>query len=171
MYNHQFYLYDIDTPGFSFFFGGNNNPDFDNDGNPGGVISGFIVPPKIGSETNAARITVMVGEGDKANGSPSSGYCKDRFKVNGTSLDDDPESPLPDVWNGNSRNMPPDWGIDIDQFFVTWASQILRPMDVWAQIDIPTEGDYWTCSYMLFQFRSELGPGGVITNYAIRLIS
>jgi hypothetical protein len=168
VYNHQYYLYDIQTPGFGFFFGGNDNPDFDNDGYDGGTISGFLVPPQIPGETNAARITVLVGEGDKADGSPGNGYCQDRFKVNNVALSDG--TGLPDVWNGNSRGLTTDAGIDIDQFYVTWASQILKPMDVSAKIDIPTEGDYWTVSYMLFQFRSELGVGGVITNYAIRLI-
>jgi hypothetical protein len=168
VYNHQFYLYDIDTPGFGFFFGGNDDPDFDNDGQDGGTISGFLVPPQIPGETNAARITVLVGEGDKANGQSSSSYCKDRFKVNGSELPDG--TGLPDVWNGNYRGQSvSDPGIDIDQFYVTWASNILKPMDVSAMINMPTTGDKWTCSYMLFQFRSELGVGGVITNYAIRI--
>jgi hypothetical protein len=177
VYNHQYYLYDIDTPGFSFFFGWNPNgggsgcptvdPDWDNDGSDGGTISGFLVPPQTPGETNAARITVMVGEGDKANGSSSNCYCKDRFKVNGSALPDG--TGLPDVWNGNSIGLPTDAGIDIDQFFVTWSSNILKPMDVSAQISVPTATDGFTVSYMLFQFRSELGVGGVITNYAIRI--
>jgi hypothetical protein len=173
VYNHQYYLYDIDTPGFDFFFGWGGSggstvyTDWDNDGKPGGTISGFLVPPQTPGETNAARITVLVGEGDKANGSSSNGYCKDRFKVNGSSLSDG--TGLPDVWNGNSRGLPTNAGIDIDQFYVTWASGILKPMDVSANIDLPTALDAWTVSYMLFQFRSQLGIGGVITNYAIRI--
>ncbi len=175
VYNHQFYLYDIDTAGFHFFFGWNGgsscpltDPDWDNDGNAGGTVSGFLVPPQTPGETNAARITVMVGEGDKADGSSGNCYCKDRFKVNGVALPDG--TVLPDVWNGNSISLPTDAGIDIDQFFVTWASQILKPMDVSAQINVPTGTDGFTMSYMLLQFRSELGPGGVITNYAIKII-
>jgi hypothetical protein len=109
-----------------------------------------------------------VGEGDKANANPSNGYCQDRFKVNNVALSDG--TGLPDVWNGNSRGLSTDAGIDIDQFYITWSSNILKPMDVSARINIPTGNDYWTCSYMLFQFRSGLGEGGVITNYAIRLI-
>jgi hypothetical protein len=174
VYNHQFYLYDIDTPGFNFFFGWNGgsscplvDPDWDNDGNDGGTVSGFLVPPQIPGETNAARITVFVGEGDKADGTSGNCYCKDRFKVNGTALPDNNIYGLPDVWNGNSRGLPQDAGIDIDQFFVTWSSQILKPMDVSAQINVPTGTDGFTMSYMLLQFRSELGTGGVITNYAI----
>jgi hypothetical protein len=176
VYNHQFYLYDIDTPGFAFFAGWNGgssspctivDPDWDNDGNPGGTVSGFLVPPRSGAETNAARITVMVGEGDKADGSSGNCYCKDRFKVNGTALPDG--TGLYDVWNGNSRGLPANLGIDIDQFFVTWSSNILKPMDVSAQISVSTGVDCFTMSYMLLQFRSELGPGGVITNYAIKI--
>jgi hypothetical protein len=107
-----------------------------------------------------------VGEGDKADGTSGNGYCKDRFKVNGVELPDG--TGLPDVWNGNSRGLPTDAGIDIDQFYVTWASGILKPMDVSAKIDLPTALDAWTVSYMLFQFRSQMGVGGVITNYAIK---
>ncbi len=175
-YNYQYYLYDIGTPGFRFFFGWNGgsqcplvDSDWDNDGSAGGTISGFIVPPQSPGETNAARITVMVGEGDKADGSSSNCYCQDRFRVNNSALSDG--TGLPDVWNGNYRGQPAsDPGIDIDHFYVTWASNILRPMDVSAQINVPTGTDGFTVSYMLFQFRSEVGPGGVITNYAIRIV-
>jgi len=125
------------------------------------------VPPQIPGETNAARITAFVGEGDKGPGLSSSPYCQDKFRVNGTALPDG--TGLPDVWNSNSRGLTVE-GVDIDHFYVTWASNILRPMDVSARINLPTGGDAWTMPYMLIQFRSLLGPGGVITNYAIRLI-
>jgi hypothetical protein len=169
VYNHQYYLYDIGTAGFSFFFGRDNNVDFDNDGSAGGTVSGFIVPPQVPGETNAARITVFVGEGDK-------GYEEDYFKVKGTTspltalADGVPGYGTNNVWNGNYRGQTvSDPGIDIDHFYVTWASNILRPMDVSLLVQVPTVGDGFTMSYMLLQFRSLLGPGGVITNYAIRL--
>jgi hypothetical protein len=166
VYNHQFYLYDINTPGFNFFFGWQSSVvDWDNDGNDGGTVSGFLVPPRTGTETNAARITVFVGEGDK-------GYTGDYFKVNSVALVDGVAGyGTNNVWNGNSRGLSTDAGIDIDQFFVTWASQILKPMDVSVLVEVPTGTDGFTMSYMLLQFRSELGPGGVITNYAIRVAS
>ena len=110
VYNHQFYLYDIDTPGFDFFFGGNNDPDFDNDGSAGGTISGFLVPPQIPGETNAARITVMVGEGDKADGSSGNGYCQDRFKVNNVALADDPVRDYPTSGTATRVTCRPDGG-------------------------------------------------------------
>jgi len=161
VYNHQFYLYDINTPGFNFFFGWNNDVDFDNDGSAGGTISGFLVPPQT-AELYAARITVFVGEGDK-------GYTGDYFKVNNVAIADGVAGyGTNNVWNGNSRGLPTDAGIDIDQFFVPWS--VVKPMDVSAQINVPTGTDGFTMSYMLLQFSSELGPGGVITNYAIRII-
>ena len=80
---HQLYLYDIKNPNFTFkesFPGGasQSNPDFDGDGNPGGKISGFLVPQPIAGETNAARMTCFVGEGDE-------GKTGDSFKVTGPS--------------------------------------------------------------------------------------
>ena len=64
---HQLYLYDT----FSYAAGnlgyGGNGSDIDPTGatnGPGGVISGFIVPPKIPGEVNAASFTAFVGEGD-----------------------------------------------------------------------------------------------------------
>jgi hypothetical protein len=170
VYNQQFYLYDIDTPGFTFFTGRNNNVDFDKDGSNGGTVSGFLVPPQSPGETNAARITVFVGEGDK-------GYTGDYFKVKGTTSaltalkDGVPGYDTYNVWNGNSIGLPPDAGIDIDQFYITWSSGILKPMDVSVLVEVPTGTDRFTMSYMLLQFRSEVGPGGVITNYAIKIAS
>jgi hypothetical protein len=158
----QFYLYDIDTPGFSFFFGWQSSTvDWDNDGNPGGTISGFLVPPQNLDETLAARVTVFVGEGDK-------GYTGDYFKVNRVALDDGTGYSSNNVWNSNSRGLTVE-GVDIDHFDITWASDILHPYDASALIEVPTGTDGFTMSYMLLLFRSELGPGGVITNYAIKL--
>ncbi|MGA2669896.1 MAG: hypothetical protein ABSF21_00510 [Dehalococcoidia bacterium] len=176
VYNHQYYLYDIDTPGFTFFCGWSGHegstvdPDWDNDGSAGGTVSGFLVPAQSPGETNAARITVMVGEGDKSE--DNADQTKDRFKVKSptgalTALPDG--TIYPDVWNGNSRQGLSVDGIDIDHFYITWASGILKPFDVSLEVHVPTNTDLFTMSYMLLQFRSELGPGGVITNYAIRI--
>jgi hypothetical protein len=165
VYNHQFYLYDIDTPGFDFFFGWQcpSDPvDFDKDGNDGGTISGFLVPPQVPGETLAARITILVGEGDK-------GYTGDYFRVNDAALADGTGYGTNNVWNGNSRGMTVE-GVDIDHFDITWASGILEPLDVSAEVDLTTGTDGFTVSYILLLFRSELGEGGVITNYAIRIV-
>ena len=58
---HQLYLYD------TFLYGNHyTDLDVDQDGQPGGTISGFLVPDQIPGETNAAKISAFVGEGDDA---------------------------------------------------------------------------------------------------------
>jgi hypothetical protein len=63
---HQLFLYDRFTHAFDY-----DDVDFDWDDNPGGSISGFIVPDPIDEnrdgtpdEVNVAKMTIMVGEGD-----------------------------------------------------------------------------------------------------------
>jgi hypothetical protein len=56
---HQLYLFDR----FSFC-DDYADIDFDGDHVPGGTVTGFIVPDRVGTEPNAAKMTVMVGEGD-----------------------------------------------------------------------------------------------------------
>lgn len=162
-YGHQLYLYDIQNPKFDFFFGWRNNADFDNDGNPGGTISGFLVPDKIAGETLAGRITVFVGEGDK-------GYIYDYFRVNGVNMSNT-SSPSNNVWNSDSPGLTVE-GVDIDHFDITWASGILDTGDTSVQIDIPTgtsppNTDGFSMVYIIFSFRSETTSGGAIT-YLVR---
>jgi hypothetical protein len=160
---HQLYLYDIQSPNFDFFFGWQNNADFDNDGNPGGTISGFLVPdPDVGSPL-AGRITVFVGEGD-------AGYDYDYFRVNGSSMSNS-ASPANNVWNSNSPGMTVP-GVDIDPFDITWSSGILEPGDTSVQIDIPTgtpphDTDGFTMSYIILSFRSSITSGGTLS-YLVR---
>jgi hypothetical protein len=180
MKGHQLYLYDIKNPNFKFVesyplspYG--SNPDFDGDGNPGGKVSGFLVPQQITGETNAARITCFVGEGDK-------GKTGDSFKVTGPSgnwaylLDGVTGTVWNDVWNSKSlvASAP---GVDIDTLginpsanppqYITWSSNILKAGDTWAQIDIPTTGDGFTLSYIILSFRSSVTYGGTVS-YLVR---
>ena len=160
---HQLYLYDIQSPNFDFFFGWKNNADFDNDGDPGGYISGFLVPEQISGETLAGRITVFVGEGD-------AGYTDDYFRVRGSNMSNS-ASPANNVWNSKSPGLTVA-GVDIDPFDITWASGILSPGDPEVQIDIPTgippqDTDGFTMVYIILSFRSEITSGGTIS-YLIR---
>ncbi len=161
---HQLYLYDIVNPNFEFKEawapGGIPNPDFDGDGSPGGRISGFIVPQPIAGETNAAKMTCFVGEGDQD-------ITGDYFRVNGTSLSDG-TSPYNtnNVWNSKSVGLAVP-GVDIDTFYVSWSSQILRPGDTWAQVDLPTGNDGFTLVYIILSFRSTVTTGSTIS-YLIR---
>ena len=149
---HQLYLYDD----FAYSHMG-QNVDFDGDGQPGGTISGFLVPEPIAGEVNAAKLTVFVGEGDDY-------YNLDYLQFNGTSLSDGKSTN--DVWNSWSLGMTED-GVDIDTFYVTWASDLLEPGDTSAQIDLPTEIDSWNLVYIILSFRSEVTTGGTVV-YLIR---
>jgi hypothetical protein len=160
---HQLYLYDIQSPNFDFFFGWQNNADFDNDGSPGGTISGFLVPEPIVGETLAGRITVFVGEGD-------AGYTDDYFRVNDVSMSNS-SSPSNNVWNSASPGLTVP-GVDIDHFNVTWSSGILDTGDTSVQIDIPTgtppqDTDGFTMTYIILSFRSDVTSGGTIS-YLVR---
>lgn len=163
---HQLYLYDIRNPKFifkeSFPEGASeSNPDFDGDSNPGGRISGFLVPTPIEDEVNAAHMTCFIGEGDE-------GKTGDSFKVTGPSenwaylLDGVTGTVWNDVWNSKSVGLTAP-GVDIDTFYVTWESGILNPGDTWAQVDIPTVGDGFTLSYIILSFRSEIKTSGTMS--------
>jgi Tfp pilus assembly protein PilX len=191
---HQIYLYDT----FRYAGGNGGNPgngsDIDPTGatpGPGGVISGFIVPPQITGETNAATFTAFVGEGDWCyagdfvafnapsqywsnpwtipDGSPSKLW--DGITVDASQLALPPYLPntaaQPDnVWNSYSQSGLSD-GVDIKTFNVTWASGLLHAADTSARIDLPTQVDAWNLVYMIFSFRSSVSSGGSIS-YLIR---
>jgi Tfp pilus assembly protein PilX len=149
---HQLYLYD------TFIYAHNNTDiDFDKDGQPGGTISGFLVPQPVTGEVNAATLTAFVGEGDQV-------WTGDYLKFNLTALSDGFSTN--NVWNGRSLGMTAD-GVDIDTFYITWASNLLQPGDTSALIDLPTQDDSWNLVYIILSFRSETTTGGTIT-YLIR---
>jgi len=160
---HQLYLYD------DFVYSDMNcNVDFDGDGAGGGTISGFLVPDPIAGEENAATITCFVGEGDDcwdgdyiALNAPSMPASNSYKLWDGTAADS-----LNNVWNSKSLEISED-GIDIDTFYVTWASDLLEPGDTSAQVDMWTEDDSWNLIYVILSFRSETVTGGTVT-YLIR---
>jgi hypothetical protein len=157
---HMLYLYD--TPAFNT---GYKDLDFDADGQPGGDISDFIVPERIGTEENAATLTCFVGEGDL-------GITGDYLAFNGTKLWDgtttsgNSESSPNNVWNSTSIDMSED-GVDVDTFTVTWDSYLLEPGDTEAHIGIWTNNDNWMLVYIILSLRSETTVGST-TSYIIR---
>lgn len=151
---HQLYLYDIQNPNFDFFRGWHDDFDFDQDGNNGGTISGFLVPAQVEGETLAGRVTVFVGEGD-------AGYTGDYFQINGSNLFNG-SSPSNNVWNSDSPGLSVP-GVDIDTFEITWNSNILNEDDTSAEIHIPTDTDGFSMIYIIFSFRSSVTSGGAIT--------
>ena len=150
---HQLYLYDT----FAYAHT-DENLDFDNDGEPGGSITGFVVPEPIVGEENAAALTCFVGEGDDV-------WTGDSLVFNGTQLSDGAGS-LTNVWDSQSIGMSED-GVDIDTFYVTWASGLLEPGDSIAQLDLPTQTDSWNLIYIILSLRSETVTGGTV-HYVIR---
>lgn len=146
---HQLYLYD------DFFWaeaGWGMNVDWDRDGEPGGTISGFVIPDPITGEVNAATLTCFVAEGD-------AGRTGDQLKFNGTFLSDG--STTSNVWNSWSEGMSED-GVDIDTFEITWASGLLEPGSTTATIDMPNPNDNWNLIYIILSLRSESSVGGTV---------
>jgi hypothetical protein len=141
----QLYLWDY----FSYSKG-SENLDFDRDGSPGGTITGFIVPERIGNEVEAAKLTCFVGEGDEC-------YTGDSLKFNGTALNDG--FGTNNVWNSKSVGMSKD-GVDIDTFSITWESGLLHADDNEAQIDFITDVDNFNLIYIILSVRSETVIGG-----------
>ena len=181
---HQLYLYDIKNPNFTFAegFGDNADPDFDGDGQPGGKISGFLVPPQISGETNAAKLTCFVGEGDEANTNdyikvtgPSGTWRKlwDGITISGSNTKYSPNN----IWNSRSLVLGTVSGVDIDTpgvdptanppQYITWSSNVLRPGDTYAEINLPSPNDGFTLIYIILSFRSEITSGGTLS-YLVR---
>jgi len=150
---HQLYLYD------DFVYSGmDQNVDFDDDGEPGGSITGFVVPESIEGEENAATLTCFIGEGDNV-------WSGDSLAFNGTNISDG-EGSLTNVWDSQSVGMSED-GVDIDTFYITWASGLLEPGDSTAQLDLATQDDSWNLIYIILSMRSETVTGGTV-HYVIR---
>ena len=166
---HQLYLFD------NFIYSGQDtqdgvNVDFDGDGMPGGYISGFIVPDPVDGEVNAAKITAYIGEGDVW-------YSGDYLAINGVPLWDgtatsgNSKSSPNNVFNSTSLGLGTYDGIDIDTLgidppngqYITWASNILKPGDTSAQIDMVTHTDVWNVIYIILSFRSKTTIGGILS--------
>ena len=166
---HRLYLYDRFTYSNQDTTNG-VNVDFDRDGQPGGTISGFIVPHPVTGEVNAGKLTVFAGEGDVW-------YGGDYVSVNGVKLWDGTTTTGNSVsnpdnsFNSTSAGLGTYDGIDIDTLglnppggqYITWASGILQEGDTSAQVDLVTHTDVWNLVYMILSFRSETSTGGSLT--------
>jgi hypothetical protein len=184
---HYLYLRDV----FSYNSGG-HDLDFDNDGTSGGDVTGFVIPEPIRDqsgnilETNAAKLTCFVGEGDWCYGgdyvalnapdglrsNPTDYTTYESYKLwDGVTLN----TPTPvntasnpdNVWNGMSAATGGSVvdGVDIDTFNITWASQLLKPGDNKLHLDLYTQTDNWNFVYLILSVRSKVTVGG--TNHYI----
>jgi len=142
-------------------------------------ISGFIVPKPIVGETEVAKLTCFVGEGDIQLPNDYIAIVDQRgpgehLLWDGVDLPSDSNTAASprNVWNGRSTGSAvSEAGIDVDTFTVPWGSPpetgILRPGDTSASIDMYTNGDGYVTVYMILSFRSKVTTGGSIS-YLIR---
>jgi hypothetical protein len=161
------YLYLRDIRDVFTYTGGNENLDFDGDGNGGGDITDFVIPEPIRdrfgviTETTAARITCFVGEGDDwLYGSiPNTDCMKITGQQSGNSdYLSNSASPDYNLWNSASPDM--NEGIDIDTFTIPWEDDIFRPGDNSVHLDMFTQQDAWNLIYFIISVRSETIVGG-----------
>lgn len=161
----------------------NVNLDFDFDGEPGGTISGFIVPEQIEGEPNAAKLTCFVGEGDNpyytdfiAFNAPEEYWSNpssipDQYKLwDGISTTANSEVSPNNVWNSRFKSVDTGTstidGIDIDTFYITWESGLLHADDTEAHIDIYTNYENFNLIYIILSVISKTTIGGT-THYTI----
>jgi hypothetical protein len=146
-------------------------------------ITGFIVPQPVATETEAARLTIFVGEGDIQITGDYVAIVDQRDSTEHYLWDGVGTLPAPytssntqaapfNVWNGRSTGSTgPEAGIDVDTFSVPWGTPtstgILRPGDTSANIHMYTNGDGYVTVYMILSFRSTITTGGSIS-YLIR---
>jgi hypothetical protein len=157
------YIYLRDIHDIFAFNGGYENLDFDNDGVPGGDVTGFLFPDpvrdKYGAvvDPTAAKITCFVGEGDV-------NYLDDTLIITGQQsglseyLSND-ESPQDNIWNSASPGMSYP-GIDVDTFNVLWTDGILTPKDTSLHLDMNSGQDAWNLVYFIMSVRSETVTAG-----------
>ncbi len=165
------YLY-IRDDNFAFHPGIGGNLDFDEDGQPGGDITNFVVPEPIRDkygtviESVAAKLTCFVVEGD--------GWLwGDTVKITGQQLGEsqsqylsNANSPVNNVWNGQSYPGTFNEGVDIDTFEVLWDGGPLLPGDKSLQVDLESTNDAWNLVYLILSVRSETVTSGT-TYYMI----
>jgi len=149
---HQLYLWNDFA-----YSGGDQNLDFDEDGEPGGYIRGFIIPEQIQGETVAAKLTCFVGEGDAC-------YDNDFLKMNGTALwegttQGQSEADPDNCWNSCSVGMDKD-GVDIDTFTIYWDDDIIHADDTEAYIALDSETDNYNVIYIILSVRSKTTISG-----------
>jgi hypothetical protein len=138
-------------------------------------ITGFIVPDQIAGETDVAKLTCFVGEGDiQLTGDyvalVDQHNPTEHLLWDGVNLpsDGNTQASPRNVWNGRSTgSTASEAGIDVDTFHILWTDNQLQEGDTSAKIDMYTNGDGYVTVYMILSFRSKITTGGAIS-YLIR---
>jgi hypothetical protein len=163
---HYLYLRDDN---FAFHPGTGGSLDFDDDGEPGGDITNFVVPEPIKdkygvvTETVAAKLTCFVVEGDLWRTGDSveiTGQQSGQSKFLSNT-----QSPMDNVWNGlwpHEAGTTVYEGVDIDTFEVLWADNILMPKDTLLTVDLESPQDSWNLVYLILSVRSETTISGTV---------
>lgn len=150
---HQLYLYD---EMFEEAWGPTTpeDPDFDLDGEPGGIVAGFMIPQDIAGMPG--RMTTFVVEGDAS-------ITGDTFEVNDQgNLTSNYSSNSNNIWDSDSSSGAHSVaGVDLDTFVVD--DSIIQPGDTQAQINLVTRSDGFILVYILLSFESVSTTGGAIT--------
>ncbi len=165
---HYLYLYDVFSVNPQY-----SDLDFDYDEEPGGEITGFVIPDPIKDkdgnilETIAARLTVFVGEGDAwlyDTDLPSAANSWDETtdcvrivgQTSGASmfLSND-NSPEYNVWNSSSYPGTSHIGVDIDTFEILWTDNIFVPKDERVTLHMYSGQDFWNLVYFILSVRSK----------------
>jgi hypothetical protein len=163
------YIY-IRDDNFAFHPGTGGDLDFDEDGTPGGTITGFKIPNPITDkyghiiETVAAKLTCFVVEGDDFGNDTSSIVVTGQSGHSKTLTN--PSCSINDVWNGRSWPGTFNEGVDIDTFVLYWSDNILSPKDNELQVDLYSLNDAWNLVYFIISIRSETITSGT-TYYVI----
>jgi hypothetical protein len=125
-------------------------------------IGNFLAPPVI-SANDKSHITYFVGEGDQK-------LVDSKVKVNSNWLSEPPGNPESDVLNSYSSGLPVTRtdGVDVDTFVL--PEGCILPYATSATLTLHTTQETYTLVYLVLSFRSELTTGGIITNYAIKII-
>jgi hypothetical protein len=137
-------------------------------------IAGFIVPKQNTGETEVAKLTCFVGEGDIQITGDYVALVNQRGTSqklwDGVDLPSDNNTQLNpnNVWNGRSTGSASSQaGIDVDTFSILWSDSLLQQGDTSATLNLYTSGDGYVTIYKILSFRSKITTGGSI-GYLIR---
>jgi hypothetical protein len=140
-------------------------------------VTGFVVPKQETGETDAAKLTIFVGEGDPQIVNDyvalidQSNPATENKLWDGMTINNNTQTAPNNVWNGQSAEFPAEIGIDIDTFHILWNDSVngvtLKPDDTLANMRFYTNGDGYVLIYMIASFRSTPAVGGSLI-YSIK---
>lgn len=153
---HQMYLFDTFR-----YWNSSNDVTF--------TLDGFLAPQGIAGETDAVKLTCYIGEGDYWYNTGEYIYMNGSQLNNGASASPTASANMCNsVSNsGGVTGRPPDDGIDLDTYYITGGSGIVKPADSAATLRMRTGTDVWNLVYMILSFRSDKVGGGCLTYVVI----